>query len=426
MKLEILQETHKTYKSQIKIIKTVNLLKKGGSNLKENLRDFIPKRPDEDYSVYEYRLNNFAYTNLLSFIINEHTSRLHSSQIVFDDATAKHSYWEDFRANVDGAGTTENEFIDRIVTELFIHGSIYLYTTDIYANPITRIIPIETIINWKRDELGNLIYLKCVSDFDEYSIYTIFEKTEVAVYEVRDGNVKLLELTPFDFESFGFPVIDLVVNDSVSIVKNCVPKLIEHMTLDCKLFDLLSFAYVQRTVKPVTHLMSPYHLPSDNDSENPFSLPENFKTGNPYVLVADQFKFEEMTGKMVPHLQSEIDQIRESILMTCNINGANSTNTHESGESKKVDFWKQEIFLKKLGNIIIRIYSRVLDRISMQLGLSSSPQLNGLDSFSLRREDDFIKLFSEQAVLDLLPKEVVDELVKQYSTLLLPNFFRGN
>lgn len=429
MKLEELQKKHPKFKDYIQQVNKLNLLRLGGEELRKEVSQFIKRRPDEDVSVYQHRLNSYTYTNVIAYVINEHTSRLHSSQLLtkyFDKSDNLDEQWAQFVANIDGRGTPQTTFIDHILAELLVHGTVYLYNTSYQVGedfyPIVRLLPLETIIDWGRDDLGNLNYLKCQTVGDEQTVYTIFEPDRVQVYHVdNDTNEVTLETDiAYDYDTFGFPVIAVQADDSVAVIKNALPKVEQHLVMDSKLYDVLSFAYIQRTVKPLRNGAADiYQLPPDPN--NPFALPPEFKTGNPYVLVAEQFNFVEMSGSIVPHLQAELDNIFEAILTTSNINnGINQNSTLQSGESKKIDFWKQEFFLKKVGNLLINIWQRILYRVAMHIG-ATPPEVHGFDSFSLRREEDFELLFNNPGVMAVLPVGIIQALVEQYSALLLPN-----
>lgn len=421
METSQLIQTHKDYKIKADTFNKLTLLYNGGAALKEQASQFIVRRPDEPLMVYNYRLQHVTYTNLIATYIQEHVNRLAAAPLTYNSMGSEDQFWQSLRVNIDGAGSDDLTLLSELAKHVMLYGEGYLYHTYIDTQPLIRTLDPRNIIDWQYDRLDRLVFIKHKSG----NIYTLFYPDRVEVYELNPDNYTD-QINP----SLVTATAQLAVQQvrvktaDVYIGKSLYLPAVEHFELECKLYDLFTFAYVQRTVQPLPEpTVDAYNLPALDVRSNEYALPAEFKTGNPYVIAANGFQFVELEGRIATPIKERLEQLRYTMAnaayqgaVYANSSAANNV----SGISKSVDFVKQAMFLGKLGSLLLRSYQNVLNTIADELGYGFT-DVNGFSNFNLFKQVDLEAILSNETLFNKLPAAAQAELVSQYVSILLPN-----
>lgn len=478
--LQQLEQEHPQFTEAKECYQTLDLLIQGGYRLEKAAANFIKKRSGEPREVYESRLKKFTYASPLADAILEHLNKINEGQLVVElpkrsnGEVIDSADWSRFRESTNGKGRTEKALIKKLLRELLLYKKVYIQI-DREAAPdglVIESVADESLLRsrvpraniytanqvplWSESSDGTLnwVKLRCVeyqtNPFGETDIlirWTFIDKETIAVYEAvassfdESGKVRSLKVEdsstvgglPTDSSNIrlnkiiqhGFgriPLIKIECDDDLWLGNQCYLKAKEHLVLSCQNFDLLSFAYVQRTMKPTIRQLD-YAAPMEDVT----SVPPGFETGNYNVLSVDDFSFKEMQGAIVPHLASALSDIKSEIHSLCKLGGtvvssANKSVVSQSGISKIMDFHKQEMLLKECGVIITDAYQDVLQLVALVLSVPPEEvSVSGLNKFNLNQIEDIITIMGQDPVWNKLVPQVRKIVLTQFYDLLISN-----
>jgi len=456
LKLNILESTHPEYSKMLPVLAEIDLLVSGGYKLKEAIRKFLPQRPGEQPQVYENRLSKFTYLNIMSSAIGDVVSKIANSSLVVSNLDDERI--SQFRSDTNLAGRDEKTLLSHILREALKFKKVYLHLDRsasklqplnkaqeeiLGVKPyVTTYSPFE-VINWSEDK-GRPQWIKVRQVVTDTSnpllppttkvIWTFIDPTYVAKYEATDvefdnngaiskiggelvNDETLISLSNITSHGWGeIPIIKLELPDEMWLTDQASAKALEHLRIDCSKYDLLTFAYFQRFYKKV---QTP-----DSDLKNSYEESSPPPTGLQYVLELDKFEWGEPKGEILPHMMEALRQI-ESQVKTLLSQGGVSVElgaVTQSGESKKMDFSKEETLLRFYGQLLASIYQKVLQLVAKSLGYPSEDisvtGLNEFDNDNLESQIYKLKQLSE-INFDLLKSELPETSYKLiYSDLI--------
>jgi hypothetical protein len=429
IKLSILESCHPDYSRNLPALQEIDVLTSGGYKLKKVIREFLPQRPGEDATTYEHRIKKFTYLNILGAAINDQINRLANGSLVIS-GLKDDKVWNSFRENTDLRGRNEKALISYILREILKFKKIYLHIDKpkVAVNPLNKAqeellgirpyvvtyTPFQ-VINWSEEE-GYLKWIKVRQVIEDTSdplqaattkvIWTFIDGTHITKYGASVeldsyGNITKLDGEPVNEDTTAsligesvphglgsIPVIKVELPDEVWVADQAASKALEHLRTDCSKYDLLTFAYFQRTYKKIQTPDSDFDVShTDIDSE---PLP----SGLQHILELDEFKWNEPQGHILPHLMDSLRQIESQVKDLVSSGGFSASKgaVTQSGESKRMDFYKQETLLKSYGELLIDAYQKVLHLVAKSLGLSyegiSVTGLNSFDNDSLEHQID--------------------------------------
>lgn len=200
------------------------------------------------------------------------------------------------------------------------------------------------------------------------------------------------------------PVVCKKLPTNIWVGNQACPKLLEHMALDNIKYDSASVAtYVQRTYRP---FQNPDNDLGDTYTED--SEQEQMLSGNPYILKVDKFEFNEMSGSSITVLMNVLKEIEKEITDIITLGTVPNTSKSasvQSGIAKKWDLYREEMFLRSFGKVIVDLYQRILKLVARSMGFSTDISVLGLDSFELNLSDILIDsaIYMKQADEYLTP-----------------------
>lgn len=441
IKLSILESRHPEYINQIKALRDIDHLVSGGYKLANVISEFLPQRPGEDAELYETRLSKFTYANILSASINELVSKISNAPISISGIDD--NFWKTFRANTNLAGRTDKQLISNIFTELLKFQKVYIHVDKKKPNveivnkaqeeqlglrPYVVTYSSSQVINWSENE-GKIQWIKIRQLVDDTSnpfipvrkkaIWTFIDNTYVARYAAyveldRYGNLEKVNgeyinndtevALSSDVVVHGLsvtPVIKIEVPSELWVANQAVHKALEHLRIDCTKYDLLSMSYFQRTYKSLNHADSELqNLGESFVDEDDRSIP----TGLAHVIEVDEFKWNEPQGTIITPMMDALKQIENQVSDIISLGGvsAESGVVTQSGESKKMDFYKSEMKLRAYGEILCESYQDVLQLVAAAAGLDTVISVTGLNNFEKDNLDIMISRLNELSKVDLV------------------------
>jgi hypothetical protein len=232
VKVKNLTAQHPDYEKYLSLWEKIRLLFEGGPELRDNVTDFLFRRPAEKQDVYTSRCNEFTYTNILQAIIGWYISA------EFKEAptiVSRREDWQKLKESTDAVSTLDLDPKDKEKLEQFlkncdgashdfvkwwkesVESQVLLYqrvfvhvdlpdTDKVYDSlgqqfadgalrPRLRAFYPQDVINWAHDEQGNLEWLVIqatvteqdgpLDDAEVYDRWWIFNLVEVAEYEYK-------------------------------------------------------------------------------------------------------------------------------------------------------------------------------------------------------------------------------------------------
>lgn len=419
LNLSTLESTHPDYSSMLPVWNEIDLLASGGYKLKQAVKIFLPQRPGEDSQTYEHRLKKFTYLNILASAIGDVTSKLSNSSLIVSGA--ENEAIKTFRTDTNLSGRDEKTLLSHLLREALKFKKVYIHVDKTKSGIIPlnkaqeellRIKPYVTtyspfeVINWS-EEKGRLNWIKVRQVITDTSnpllppttkvIWTFIDSVYIARYEV--SNIELDKhgaISKIDGEHVNedtliklsgelivhglgeIPVVKLELPDELWLTDQASAKALEHLRIDCSKYDLLTFAYFQRTYKKV---QTP-----DDDLDQSFVDTDSkpLPTGLQHILELENFEWSEPQGHILPHQMDALRQIEDQVKTLLSQGGVSAElgAVAQSGESKKMDFSKEETLLRFYGQLLSNIYQKVLKLVSKSVGHPpESISVTGLDDF---------------------------------------------
>lgn len=438
--LKILQAEHPEYAAVKAHLEKIRLLAEGGWRLRERLPEFLKQRPGEEDEIYEARLEKFSYSNVLGGAISQLSSKITSGTVHLSNAEPE-SFWEEFREDTNGQGRTELQLIEKLFSEGLKYRTVFAHVDKPTSPQQPRNRAEEEALGLRskvvlypaiqvplyKERNGQLEWLKVYQISDHITPFSnplklarwkFIDSTYIATYESfvkLDSQGQILELLdeqgeplPLDEEpkvslvslvqhGFGsIPVTRLELpddkwstNQAYGIAEQC-------LRLECHRYDLLTAAYLQRTYKPI---QSP-----DHDLDNSYTSSDDpLPTGLQYVLELDRFEWAEPEGKIIPSINSSLEQAEKQIRTLLGTGGAYVQEAVEaSGVSKAMDFVIEDERLKAYGHLLTDCLQDLYQLVSKAEG-QSNPGLavSGLDEFGGDRLDDLIDTLTKLLSIDM-------------------------
>lgn len=457
LKLNILETRHPEYDEQIKALTDIDNLVTGGYKLAKNIERYLHKRPGETPELYQTRLSKFTYTNILSASINELVSKISNAPLSISGVDDK--LWKTFRDNTNLDGRTEKQLITHIFRELLKFRKIYVHVDKVKPNiPIVNkaqeeqlglrayvvTYSAQQVINWCDDKWVKIRQI--VDDttnplvpLRKKAIWTIIDETYIARYSAYveldkhgcitkvNGEIINDDTTiPLDSDVIvhglsKLPVIDVDISSELWVADQAYHKALEHLRIDCTKYDLLSMSYFQRSYKSLNHA-DPELQSLDETFVNDKPLP----TGLEHVIEVDEFKWNEPQGTIITPMMDALKQIENQVSDIINLGGvsAQSGIVTQSGESKKMDFYKSEMKLRAYGEILCEAYQDILHLVAEASNLDNTHiSVTGLNNFEKDNLDIIIARLNELSKVDLtklqmeIPptafKLVINQLINQ-------------
>jgi hypothetical protein len=465
LQLSYLELKHSCYEELSEVWERILHLTEGGYLLEANKEKYLPQRCGEEDFIYAQRIKKFTYRNLLGSLIQQQSSKLSTGSYSVTGTDGNSKFWTEFKENVDLKGTEEFDFLTKLFRQALKYQTIYIHVD----KPKSQIKPLnkqqEELLNlrpylvlysapdvydWQEDELDNLTFLKLrqISEYRETAFskprskitWTIITSDAILRYSalvklsatnqithiiapngdeipVSDELEIPLESEPIFHGMSTFPVERFQLPSDLWVANQVYLKCLEHLSLDNIKYDAASLAtYIQRVIKP-------YILKTDEVNDIPDQTPP--QSGNPYIMKADSFEFAEMQGTALTVVSAILKELEQEIKDIISLGVASSTKeaVEQSGISKKLDLYREELCLRAYGKLILDCYQNILQKVAISQGMN--PDLiftTGFDSFSLDSLDDSLLVAEAlMKISKLIPPSAFKLFTQQLVSQLIPN-----
>lgn len=469
MTLEILESRHTEYENILPTWEKIYDLSVGGHQIEKKNEKYLPKRAGEEEEIYRTRISKFTYRNLLGTGVQQQASKLTSGSYFISGLEAHQEFWSEFRENVNLKGQSEKELLGRIFRQALLFGKTFIHIDKPLSSirpknkaqermlglrPYITLYSALDVTDWEENQ-GKLSFVK-VRQSSKFRLnpfspnldkvtWTYITPEAVIKYsalvklDAKGRIVSLLNESGEEIEIVSseteIPLENAIAHglDKLPVLKFELPidlwacnqaylLALEHLNLRNILYDGASLAtYIQRVYKP-------YRVP-DGDFENTYteeSSEEEVLSGNPYILRAESFKFEEMSGSALNTLKQIIEQIEVEVRESISLGVASTSKEalQRSGISKQLDLYREELVLRAYGQLLVDFYQDVLQLAAKSAGLNSPEQIsvNGLNSFELQNTETLVLTAKDLLELkSLLPPTVIRLFSKHLSSSLIPN-----
>ena len=433
-----IEREHPEYRAQSGLWARYRDLYAGGEQFRQNAREYLVRRHKEPADVYGERLERTFYENYVGSIIDWYATTLFRREPILtyegqDDAARK--FFNQFTEDCDLRGTPMSEFFRRHVVDAMVAGRSYILIDfpRIPAQASTRAeedllgksraylssYPAESVINWQKDERGELEWAVIRTERRAPGAAERTEKTWIrfdrkayAVYREREaqgksGGAELAAEGPHALAALErVPLMEFTIGDGMWLMNKAAMLQLEHFDKSNALAWALTMGLF---AMPVVY------------SEREF----NQILGESYYLQLgkeDRFGWTEPEGHVFEIAQGNLERLREEIYRVCYLlgqaGGPASRGGTASGLSKQRDYAITQEVLRGLGDAVKDGMKRVLRTIAAARQDRLTLDVSGLDEFDIGdfsdELDDAARLLNLGIESPTLRKQVFKKLAFKY------------
>lgn len=400
MKLKTLRATSKAFKRDV--LERYADLFEGGERFREHLKRYLPQNEWEPDEAYNKRLSQAHYLNYCKPIGLYLSALLFSRPLTFDGVPE--TYTKEWAMNVDGKGTALETFLrDRFVEALQFRTSwIRVAFPKPDAEPRSRaefeelgldrpiLEPLDplTVVDWRRDERGELLWLKThtkrcerLEPMDEvetvteaFAIYRgqTVERWQISYREDKppEDTVEVPQLTTESDVVGG--LIELTLPAVLHLMEHLASPALEHFRarnalahqIRANCYEMPWMKLKSREKPPV---MGAGYYGIIGTEEDIF-YPEHGAV--PYEVAAEY-------GRV---LKDELHRVTNTMSLGVENNAAS---VGRSGESKAQDAKQTEQVLEAFAKVIRSVVALVLRMVAGARNEKLEPKIGGMSGYSL-------------------------------------------
>lgn len=426
----LLDQTHPEY--QERTWSDIDLLARGGDDLRDRAASFLWPREREPEDVYQSRLKRFSYQNLLGTVLAWYGAAIFEEDPSIiptladgseagEDIRAFYSAW---MSNANGGGMTFSDLFRNVFHGMMISRSAYVLTdlpaTDPAAfatrreqqasgalDPFLVVYGADSVLNWDTDSKGNLLWAVIRATTEDRSFATTpgltdrwyyFDREDFAVYGAKrqrghDGQLKKAKQAELLrsgrhalADKMRCPVRRICVPDLLWLGSRALLAARAHLNLQNSFYWGLHHACL-----PVPYIKGEVEGPTARSEVAYIQLPIDGDIG-----------YLEPSGTSFELASREIEKLREEIYrqMYLQAQGRSSTASASaaSGYSKELDMAPARPVLAALGDVLRKAMTEVLSDVADARGDDVRWDVRGYD---FPEEDDERDIAETQAALDI-------------------------
>jgi len=426
VKLKDLEISREEYRDYLEVWSTIQDLRLGASHLVKKASVYLPRKPGEEYPVYQNRLDKFVYTPVLNTAIREYVAKLSSAPIAKTGIDPASTFWASFLNNIDGNGANEKEFLTGVFANLLYFRDVYivldrpilgqlrsrLEDERTKAYPLLKTFGPLNVPNWGDGWYQTRQFYSLsvpLQPSRKMARWTFYDDQVIAVYEAEvllkpNGAIEkvftsehpkgvvpskaiipLVRAVPHGLGKS--PVAKLSLPDELWVGNAAYQKALQHIWIENAWTEAGAIAgQVQRVFTP----RKP--VPSDDPTrlyEDPDYSDTDF--GNPYVLVGDGFTFAESSGSAISNLTSQLDligqHIRDIVSMGYLTASTGKSAVTQSGYSKEMDMTLLQDSMAAYGSKVAQLYEDALKMVAAASQTGEKPTVTGLDNYTANTLD---------------------------------------
>ena len=450
VKVSELNATHAEYAANVDAWVDIDLLYRGGHQIRRQASKFLVRRPKELHDVFSARLERFTYQNCIGTGLGWYEAALFEKPPEVDTrpeaggegepAKEIADFYEQFLGNCDRAGTKFKDFWIKVFRGLALFRCAYVLTDlplpeqppvnlkqqkDLgLLNPYLVYYSPANVLNWETDRYGNLEWVVVYTKNENTGFlgagavierWYYFNLEQYAVYERlgKAGEKAPKEIATLQASGLHalakvgrVPLRRIEVSDGLWIGNRALPQAIEHVNAD----NQLGFALMMAA------LAMPVIITDDDLTQPTISEVGYFK-----LTKGSDFKWTEPAGTSFAHLQARIGSLREEIYRQMYLQAqGRSTEAApavQSGFSKEVDMRPAANVLSAYGDRLLSGMALVLEDVAAVRGDNVEFEVRGFH-FSTDggpeeiRNDQSVKDFGVQS--DTFHKELQKRVVRRH------------
>ena len=217
MTLKQLTEKHPHYSEMEEYWREIDLLYKGGRALRAQAAKFLVRRPKEPQKIFEARLQQFSYQNVLATALGWYSTKLFSESVQFFPRRGEVPYsdpgLQKFVVNADRAGTTLQALARKWFVRAALDGAVYVlldlpgqsssmnWKQQVEAgdlDPFAVTFSASQVTNWDCDAVGNFNWIVLATTTagvvaepggprKQQERWYVFDRETFTCYESRQG-----------------------------------------------------------------------------------------------------------------------------------------------------------------------------------------------------------------------------------------------
>jgi hypothetical protein len=368
----------------------------GGDQLIRNAGNYLVRRQREPEAVYHERLGRAFYENYAGSIIDWYAATLFRREPVLtyegDDARAR-SFFNLLAEDCDRRGSTLSDFYRRQVIEALVVGKSYIVVDfpRVSDRPLNRAAedelgisraylcsyPVESAVNWQRDENGELDWVVLRSDLPTEMRWIRYDRERYEVYSLPEASGRNAAPVQVDAGVHGLagqrrvPVFEFSLGEGMWLMNKAASLQIEHFNKSNALAWALTMGLFAMPVVYSEREQSP-------------------TMGDSYYLQLgsnDRFGWTEPEGHVYEIALQNIDRLKEEIYRVCYLlsmaGGSLSKNSALTGLSKQRDYLITQEVLRGFGDRVKDSMNQILKAIAEARQDELRVTATGLDEFDI-------------------------------------------
>jgi hypothetical protein len=402
MKLSVLRSTSKEYKRDV--LERYADLFNGGECFRERIRRYLPQNEWEPRDAYERRVEQAHYLNYCKPIGLYLSALLFSRPLTFDNVPA--FYTDEWAKDVDGKGTP----LDTFLRDCFVSTLLYRTCWIRVSMPSAAVEPRNlaefeeqgldeaqlealdavTVIDWRRDRRGNLLWLKTrvvtCERLEPYDATNTVTET-FTIYRPSESRVERFEIayredTP-PADTVEVPALPVETDTSASLVEMTLPEVLH-------LMEHLSSPALEhfRARNALAHQIRAncYEMPwmQLKDPEKPPVMGAGYYG----ILSIDENIFYPEHGAVPYEVAAEYGRVLKDelhrVTNTMSLGVENNAATiGRSGESKAQDNSQTENVLEAFAKVVRRVAGELFKAVGLGRNEKLTPTIGGMTGYSL-------------------------------------------
>lgn len=426
-----LDAKHQDYINNERVMKDLCVLYKGGELMRKHMRRFLVQGTKEITGVYENRLKNATYNNLLASIVVWYVSKLYETPLTFSfrqeqedeagpagntqgPAAAKKvtapktpktpPFYANLQNNCDRAGTPIEKFFETLTADALVYSDAYFLIDlpRLSTEPLSlaeqeslgaldayfvRFDP-SSVINWSKDEFGSYewVTLKTTQEKKDSFLgatnkiqrWAIYDRTTFGIYEAvtppgKETKVANLILTGNHAlaDQQQVPLMNICADDRLALGFRCVMPLINYLNTENKYSWALDL------------INNPIPVFMDGDGDTKF---DTGQTVAPYagltVPKGGSATYLEPQGKAWQASENRLAALKDQIFSSCHLLAQAKTSKgsdYQSGLSKEIMMSPAVDVCNILGSLMTTAIQNALELVSAIRGDNVSPSVMGMN-----------------------------------------------
>lgn len=438
---------HPDYAAQKATIAKYRDLYAGGEQFKANASQYLVRRQKEPYDVYSERLARVFYENYAGSIVDWYSATLFRREALVtatvEGGQAQNDpgseFFGQFVEDCDMQGTNLNDFFRQRLTEALVMGSSWILADfPRFAEParnradeearggarayLMAYTP-EEVINWSRDERGNLEWavirtqrltkLRAEdSEWTQETRWTYFDREKFRIYRQEtsgsaSSGIEAIDEGPHGMAGIGrVPLFQLKVSDGLWLMNKAALLQLEHFNKSNALAWAITMGLF---AMPVIY--------SERDW--------NQIVGESYFIQLgpdDKFGWTEPEGHVYQLASENLGRLQREIYRVCYLlsqaGGGPTQTAPQSGLSKQRDFAITQEVLRGYGDVVKDTMTMVLRAVASARADAAQLDVSGLDEFDIgdfsAELDDAERLLKLDIGSATLKEEVFKKLALKY------------